>query len=212
MKAINTNTIQEQIEQAKVLWASALPDVPVPPDGTIRLWLSEHEYRMFEGSLAYAPRRVERMRKNNRYTPVAVYKYISTFLFETKRQRAEALQAQRPEAQTLLAAVKSFTPDEAQDELNTVRAYNACVLGEIVRYNQADPLGKISMTTMHNIRLLTEAKNAKTARHLTAQIVDSLESSSLNSGEATGDALRRLAELDRALSGRTKIQHGGNRA
>src|ERR1019366_8638896 len=69
-----TLTLQEQIEAAKVLWASALPDVPCPPDGTIRLWLSEHEYRMLEGALAYCPRRVERMRKNGRYTPVTVYK------------------------------------------------------------------------------------------------------------------------------------------
>jgi hypothetical protein len=99
-------TIQEQIEHARTLWTSALPTCPAPQDATFRLWLVENDFKNLEGALAYAPRRVERLHKNGRYTPTAVYKYVSQFLHEVKRQKAQ-------KASTLLGAVSTFSPAEA---------------------------------------------------------------------------------------------------
>ena len=186
-------TLQEEITNARTLWASALPDVPAPPDSTFRLWLTENDHEMFEGALTYAPRRVERLRRNGRYTPAQVYKYVSTFLYQTKIQQKEP---------TLLDAINNLTPAEAKDPANVIRTLNLLVFEELIRYQKKNFFQCVSDATLRNIRLLQETTDLKTARNLAAKIVDCLECSSLNDGEANGSALRRLAQIERAINER----------
>ena len=105
------------------------------------------------------------------------------------------------QTQTLAEAVASLTPAEARDEKNTIRCYQLFSLGEIVRYGAPDPFTSpsITETAWHNLRELMEATTVRAARHFIFHIVDNLECSTLNQHDADGSAIRRLAELDRAI-------------
>ncbi len=140
-------TLQEQITQAKTLWASAL-DVPCPPDATFRLWLQEHEYRMLEGAIAYAPRQVERLRRKGKYSPTQVYKYVSTFLYQTK------IQSQKPKEKTLIDIVNGLSATELSAK-SIIRILNLFVMAEIIGYQ------KHSSSSISAIRLYEASASCK---------------------------------------------------
>jgi hypothetical protein len=206
-----TVMIQDKINAAKTLWASVLPGVPAPPDSTLRLWLVEHQFDAYERAIAYAPQRVERLKKNGRYDPTRVYKFISMVLHRAKvdakptvRAIARAIARATATEPTLLDAVRQLSPDEARDPANTVRLLNIFILSEFLSYQKANFFAHVSPATLRSIRELQETSDVKSARNLAMRIVDSLECSSLNDGEANGSALRRLAELERAITARAK--------
>jgi len=110
---------------------------------------------------------------------------------------------------SLLDAVKTLTQDELRDTANQIRAFNMLVLDEILRYQKQDLFKYISDNTLRNMVALSNAKDIRVARELCYRIVDACESSYLNDGEPDGSALRRLAQIERAIEVKSQQKSTG---
>ena len=82
-------TLLDRLNTAKMLWAAILPDVVPPSDATFGTWLTTYGSLNgdpdFESALTHAPHRIRRWK--NKYgvvDPTQVYKFVSTFLYQTK--------------------------------------------------------------------------------------------------------------------------------
>jgi hypothetical protein len=122
---MNSRTIIERIAAIKTLWAAVLPDVPSPPDATLVIWLNSYGSPegdpILESALAHAPQRVARWKKKyGCIEPTHVYKFISTFLYQSKKAKKAARALDKTNVNRLLAtlskAVEGWEPSDRRSE------------------------------------------------------------------------------------------------